>query len=322
MMEDDQVALNSNRIFVKAAASMPGTTTLLAMCLTSGCGTHINPAPLPEPTWTIASGDLRFQSVSSLGATTPYEHTFQLGDEGFTSWPNYYGTPLEIGSGICGSSAGDPTDCAWGYNLNTVSSPSFSNVQTYSSDILSNLVSDPDLHSTDRVIDSLDIENTNGVFATAATSSPTASGFISHLNHVALGDLSTEVTEAGAKGQVVTAMSQDSSSTMYLLSYGWDQDSASVYDEMVISATPESLGATVQQLASQGYILTAFGGNQATGFYIVGTRLSGTSAPRSVVVSTVALSATPPLNLFASGYAVVAIIVNPGGTSSIWVLEK
>lgn len=303
-----------------AATAVAGTIAALIICCTTGCGSTSKAASAKA--WTISSADLRFQGVSSLPSTTPYEHTFQLGDEGFTTWPKYYGTPLELGNGLCGSSIGDPTDCAWGYTVNAVSATGFSNVQKYSSDVLTNLVSDKDFLATDSVVHSLDIEAANNVFATAATSTSTSSGFHSRLDHVALADISATVSEAGEAGLVVTALSLDSSSTAYVLSYSWDQDTDSIYDEVVKSVTYDSLETIAQQLASQGYVISAFGGNQSNGFYLVGTRLQGSTTPRSIVAYTVSGSAAPPASDFASGYAVVAILNDQTDANAIWLLEK
>ena len=301
------------------------TIAVLIISCVSGCGASTKETSAivpPASNWKINPADLRFQGVSTLPATTLYEFTFELGDYGSISWPRYYGTPFELGGGLCGSTVGNPRDCAWGYNVNSVQATGFAETQKYSSDVLTNFVSDPDLADTTSVIHSLDIEVSNKVFATASTSTLTSSGFHSKLDHVQLTDIAATVSAAGKAGRVVTALSLDSPSSAYVLSYSWDQDRSSVYDEVVKSITYETLQSTAQLLGSQGYVITAFGGNQSNGYYLVGTRLLNSDTPRNIVVPEESDGATPPASLFSEGYAVVAILNSQDDKNTIWVMEK
>ena len=80
-------------------------------------------------------------------------------------------------------------------------------------------------------------------------------------------------------------------------------------------------------MASQGYVLTAFGagGNPTFGWFLVGTRLQGSTAPRPIFVSTYF---RPSDDLYYSkGYADVVTIYDnptpsPSTTTRIWIVEQ
>jgi hypothetical protein len=90
-------------------------------------------------------------------------------------------------------------------------------------------------------------------------------------------------TEEGASGRVITAVTLQGTQATYL-SYGWQGDAATVYETRAVTATSSAVGASATDLAQQGYIITAFGGNDTDGFLLVGTRAQGQTAPRTLTV--------------------------------------
>ena len=69
------------------------------------------------------------------------------------------------------------------------------------------------------------------------------------------------------------------------MAYARDGDTAT-YDATVADATPETLVAVATDLASAGYILTAFGRNGVGPLLVVGTRPAGVTTPRTITVQT------------------------------------
>jgi hypothetical protein len=149
--------------------------------------------------------------------------------------------------------------------------------------------------------------------------------FAPSLQHMPVSDLQAFATSEGLRSRVVTALSLDSPTTCYVFSYGWADDTNSVYETSVAPVTPNTIGSVAQSMGSEGYVLTAFGagGNPTFGWYLIGTRLQGSSAPRPVFVSSPHI---PDHALYYSqGYVDVATIYDvlvPGASTRIWVVQK
>ena len=77
-------------------------------------------------------------------------------------------------------------------------------------------------------------------------------------------------------------------------------------------------------MASEGYVLTAFGagGDPTFGWFLVGTRLKGSTTPRPIFVSPY----EPSDDLYyLNGYVDVVTIYDnpaPGISTRIWIVEK
>ena len=99
------------------------------------------------------------------------------------------------------------------------------------------------------------------------------------------------------------------------------------YEASVASVTLDTVASVAQTMASQGYVLTAFGagGNPTFGWLLVGTRLQGSTAPRPIFVSTYY---RPSDDLYYSkGYVDVVTIYDnptpsPSTTTRIWIVEQ
>jgi len=78
------------------------------------------------------------------------------------------------------------------------------------------------------------------------------------------------------------------------VSYGWESDATSLYSTQAVIipsnstsvATADSniIIAAITNLANQGYIITAMGGNASNGLVIIGTRVQGDTLARPIEI--------------------------------------
>lgn len=258
--------------------------------------------------------DLRFKGVGVLSATGVIGTGELLaGTSGALVWSQFdsaAGTPVSLGSGLCGT-----TDCSW--TLATFALPS--NVARLAtvyrvgvSADLSRYTSGP---ATDTVITSLDLEPAAGVFALSEFAMSGSGAYALGEQDVALDGLQAAASREGAAKRVITAVSLDAGQVRYL-SYSWDRDSTAGYDAKVAQAALSTAADSARALAAEGYIITAFGGDPVDGFVLVGTRVHGDTAPRSLVLDdlvTTVLAGLP------SGYAPVGYLTDGRG-SGVWTL--
>ncbi|MBW4026961.1 MAG: immunoglobulin domain-containing protein [Acidobacteria bacterium] len=265
-----------------------------------------SPATLTVGPRSPKSGDLRFQQVgapSEAGGGTGPGFTLTFPDLVSGHYPNTTGSPLEIGYAPC--YPGIAFDCAWGL-FGTPLPPGQTGLSfyydggqlaSYDSDIAS--ASAPNV-----VFTSLDLQPANGAYAITWMQTTQTGGFDLEREIVSPGMVETTVAQDAARSRVITAVSFDVHGQANLFSYGWQGDKTTVYDTRVISAAPEEVSSDVAQLASQGYILTAFGGDITHGFLLIGTKVKGDTLPRLVYDVNQSSSPTAPGVL--NGYAPVA----------------
>jgi hypothetical protein len=276
------------------------------------------------------AGDLRFQQVDSpAGAIQGYVTPMQLIYPQAWTYPHAIGSPLRMGLGQCVE--GTPQQCWWNYDL--WPSPASEPVQTeYVPDTYEKLATDlsPDSPpfqwlggnaAGNIVVTSLDIETGEDVFGDSMVKGP-AGGFDMQYQTASLQNLPSEIADDGANSRVVTAISfNDAAGDVVFLSYGWTSEAHTVYDTEVQTAPYDGIGAAAKFLASQGYILTAFGGNGPDGYILVGTKVQGDTLPRPIMISPDLAYGVP-----ANGYALVGWAVNvPSGAASspsVWIFEK
>jgi hypothetical protein len=110
---------------------------------------------------------------------------------------------------------------------------------------------------------------------------------------------------------VITAVAFKGGRVLYL-SYGWTR-STGEYEAKVVPAKFNEVTVNAAKLASDGYIITAVGGNDSDGFLLVGTRVSGQTAPRHLEIATDSAASvpgdSPEAQLARSGYAIVGGIL-------------
>ena len=266
-----------------------------------------------------AAGDLRFQQVAA-SSTLPglTAGGIYSGVDGALGWSfqDAVGTPLLLGV-VC-QPAGDPAfSCYWQFSEFPLATPAGLNLsyrgfrdQSFPVDTeLNSLVNG---HS---VFTSLDLELADGAYAASWMESNGSGGFLYLQQSVDPGQLQAIATVLGTQSSVITAISFDLSGSAYVISYGWMNDTSTVYEAKVLTATLDTITDQATALADAGYIITAFGGNRANGFLLVGTRVQGDTMPRPIMIVTPKIG-TDLYPLMQSGDSVVGFIYNADGSTT------
>ena len=268
------------RGFLAAAAA-------LAASITSGCaGGPGSPVPPPMPRAPLV-GDLRFQQVDSPQMNNGYYNGgagsgIMLSGGGY-SFSEATGAPLGV-DGCYPDPATPPLsqDCGWvfqAYNLpNSVTGLSAYYLSVYYSDFQKEMAL---LSNPTTVVTGWDVNPDYGIVALSYMVTQQTTGFDMAMHTVALAQMQAAATQEGLLGRVITAVSFNAGQISYL-SYGWTKDKGTVYETTVATSTKATAWPAVQQLAAQGYIITAIGGNNANGVIIVGTKVKGDTLPRKV----------------------------------------
>ena len=149
-----------------------------------------------------------------------------------------------------------------------------------------------------------------GSYAIAITQTMQNGGFDLQQEIVSPASIQATAAADGLNSRVITAAAFDASGMAHLFSYGWQGDTTTTYDTTIFGVASSKLVTEFQNLAAQGYILTAFGGNDANGYVLVGTKVDGDALPRSVIAITQG-SSTEPAG-FLHGYAQVGFLGVPG----------
>ncbi|WP_198152135.1 hypothetical protein [Granulicella tundricola] len=157
------------------------------------------------------------------------------------------------------------------------------------------------------VINSLNLDPVNNTVALSFINSDNSSGFDRATYTLPASGLQAAATQEGLKGRVVTAISYDGSQATFL-SYGWKGDPSTVYEAKAMLATLSTALTAAQELASEGYIITATANSQAadSGVILLGTRVQGDTMARPILVGDA--EAGTQYAVFSGGYAVVAVV--------------
>jgi hypothetical protein len=145
------------------------------------------------------------------------------------------------------------------------------------------------------VITSLDLEPSSQAYAMSWVQTAQAGSFTSSLEVVDAGELQSTATNDANNGRVITAASFDSSGQVNLISCGWSEDTATVYEAKTAIVTSQNIASTGATLAAQGYVISAFGGNDSNGYILIGIRVKGDSLPRPLEIS-IGNTLTPATN--------------------------
>ena len=184
-------------------------------------------------------------------------------------------------------------------------------------DLLDNLQADfegtgPSSHSIgplnlpNTVVTSLTLSPINDFFGMTWIQSMQTPGFDMAQHTVSPSDFQSAANGEGQQSRVITAVSYNSGQVFYL-SYGWTNDTSTIYETQVATATLETAATAATNLASEGYIITAMGGDGGltNSILLVGTRVKGDTLPRPILVESLEDSYTP---LAQQGYAIVGIV--------------
>jgi hypothetical protein len=274
------------------------------------------------------AGDLRFQQVDAPSTVNGWGNA---GVGVSTLLPGRFaqyftpsiGTPFYVRSGgNCGvTPVTDGTGCAWAFSEVpfTVSASNPTLLAGFGSDVFDNFQADLQNNmwpafgngaspaSAASVITSLDLEPANILFAVSWIQSAQQTAFERVGNSVPAANIQAAASQEGASGRVITAISNNAGDITYL-SYGWQVDTATLYEAQVVTASPTDAPTEAANLAAQGFIITATGLADSTGnILLVGTRVQGDTMARPFVVA----QGSPAIQaMMQQGYANVGVIVD------------
>ena len=297
------------------------TVTNAAGSITSSPATLSVGARSPKP------GDLRFQQVDAPSLANGYapgdEHTNILPGLAI-NFGNNIGSPFTIGGNCAAPTAAFPYDCAWFFSTwflpAAVSGLSVQYQSTYDySDLDFDLRA---LGNPNTVVTGLDLQPANNTYAISSIQTTGAGGFEQFRQTALPANFPVAAAQAGLQSQVITAVSFDANGDVYYVSYGWQTDTTTLYDVTVVNSTFDNIATSAANLAAEGYIITALGGNFTNGFLLVGTRVQGDTLPRPFLLISLQ-SGSPTLGQAEQeGYALVGYLVSADGTNSFFLGEK
>ena len=320
-------ATSSN--YTTSATTFADTGANFSVTVNNSAGTVVsNAASLTVTARAPMTGDLRFQQVDAPSTVNGWGNsgvglsTFLLGRSAQDFFPSI-GTPFYVGSaGNCGATpVTNGTGCSWAFTEVpfTVSSSNPTLLAGYGSDLFDNFQADlqnpawPSFGngaspaSAASVITSLDLEPANALFAIAWIQSAQQTGFEPVQNTVTAANLQAAATQEGASSRVITAISNNAGEITYL-SYGWQSDTATLYETQVVTTSPTDAPTAAASLAAQGFIITATGLADSSGnVLLVGTRVQGDTMARPFVA---AQDASAIQAMMQQGYANIGVIVD------------
>jgi len=274
--------------------------------------TQPGPAPM--------AGDLRFRQIDAPATVNGYlgQVSPLFGAPGGFSFSAEYGTPLSVGVS-CAGPTGVTGNCFYAFTAyylpQGVTGLSLVYQTDYYSNFNANLSAVP---AGNCVVNSLDLEQSYDAYGLSWQCSDAASGFDMASHTILPSSFQTAATQQGAQGRVITALSFDAGNLTYL-SYGWQSDTSTVYEVDVEPATFDTFETAAANLASNGYILTAIGGESTDGLLLVGTRVKGNTTPRPMRFDSYVNPS--PVKLNTEGYAIVGLVNTPSG-DTIWIGER
>ena len=126
-------------------------------------------------------------------------------------------------------------------------------------------------------------------------------------------NLQAAATQEGASSRVITAISNNAGEITYF-SYGWQADTATVYETQVVTTSPTEAPTAAASLAAQGFIITATGlADNSGNVVLVGTRVQGDTMARPFVA---AQGSSAIQAMQQQGYANVGVIVDLSNSSN------
>ena len=143
------------------------------------------------------------------------------------------------------------------------------------------------------VITSLAMEPKYDTYGISWIESSKFSGFEYRMQVVPPSAIQATAALDGANGRVVTAVSFGAQGNAHLISYGWQGDQTT-YDVKTMTVASGNILSAAKQLGADGYIISAFGGDNASGWVLVGMHAMGYSQPRSMYTKSISNATLPP----------------------------
>lgn len=235
-----------------------------------------------------ASGDLRlllFQQATASGLGSSSQ-SGSLATNSAVLYPGAVGSPLELGStAVC--QPGVEYGCDWNFFVESLPSSQNGLTMLYQGRLYDKFQADLScIEASNVVVHSLDLEPANNAYGMAWVSSLTGSGFDLRVETVDSAEIASAAAADGVESRVITAVSFDETGKAVLLSYGWTGDTHTVFEAKTVQTTLASIVDEARKLAAAGYIISAFGGNDANGYLLVGTRVQGDTVARTLAIAT------------------------------------
>jgi hypothetical protein len=320
-------ATSSSYTTPPAAFADSGTSFTVTVSNSAGMITS-NAASLTVTARAPMAGDLRFQQVDAPSTVNGWGNagvglsTNLLGRSAQDFFPSI-GTAFYVGSaGNCGATpVTNGTGCSWSFTEVpfAVSSSSPTLLAGYGSDDFDNFQADlqnptwpafgngASPASAASVVTSLDLEPANVLFAVAWIQSAQQTGFEPMQNTVTAANLPAAAAQEGASRRVITAISNNAGQITYF-SYGWQADTATLYETQVVTTSPTDAPTAAASLAAQGFIITATGlADSSDNILLIGTRVQGDTMARPFVA---AQGSSAIQAMMQQGYANVGVIVD------------
>lgn len=318
------------------ALGASGSTTIGSFQVTASNSVNSvtsTPATLAAGARSPKPGDLRyllFEQVSLPGLINSGANNLWYMSS--FSYSNAVGTPLFLGAGVF--MGGGP--CTWHINWYALPSPMEGLSVHYDQGFLNSTTVSAYLQSVaapNVVITSMDIEmgcpslpaypggpevGPEIAVSRVQTSQNGQGTFDQRLEVVPPTQVQTQVAADGQASRIVTAASFDGNGNVDLLSYGWTGDTATVYESQTYLVPPTQVASAAADLAAAGYFISAFGGNDADGFVLVGARVQGDTLPRAMFINGTLLG-TPDTGVGPYGYGYftpVVIMYETNGTNA------
>lgn len=280
-----------------------------------------------------ALGDLRyllFEQVTAAGLYQSGEVT-DIDSHSSLSITNGIGTPLSIGTNFA-CYPGVEYDCAWSLTVLNLPAGQAPLSMYYVCNAYPGFASEvQSVIAPNAVIDSVDLEAADSEYAIAYVETAQTGGFDYRLEVVPPDQLQATVANDGAESRVVTAVAFDANNQANVISYGWTGDTTTVYEaQTVIAASASEIVSQAETLATDGYFISAFGGNDTDGYMLIGTRVQGDTMARPISVTTAGPSGSNPINTIPPQSPTYATEVIAGGffgsftvaANQVYVLEE
>jgi hypothetical protein len=266
------------------------------------------------------SGDLRlllFQQATAPGFGAS-DQASNISPNVAQLFPGAMGSPLEVGSSaVC--TAGVAYDCGWNFFVDYLPQSQDGFTMFYQGRPYEDFDHDLDaIAGANVVLTSLDFESANDSYAMAWVSTNQTGGFDYRREVVSPAEVESTVAQDAAQSRIITAVSFDANGQANLFSYGWTGDATTVYESHTVIAASADVASAATDLANDGYSISAFGGNDANGYLLIGTRVKGDTLPRPMTIASTtgtttvgtvpdSVPSTPVANLYAAGTGQVLI---------------
>jgi hypothetical protein len=178
-------------------------------------------------------------------------------------------------------------ECKWIYQTYTTPVGVPGLTMYYSSGGYISLNSDlQSISASNSVIISFDPQPGNKLYGVAWVQTAQTGGFDYRMETVPPSQLAATVAADGATSRVVTAVGLDTSTGLAdVISYGWQSDTATVYETTAQIVQPQNIASVALAMAAQGYFVSAFAGNDTMGYAVIGMRVKGDTIPQYVSCS-------------------------------------